>query len=205
MAAARLQLALLKTIASQGAIGVTARYERAQSDVDAIAAHAYGVDVGVSVDLSDHWDAALSIKNAFGRAQFDGADDEDRPAQLTLGVATARRQGAASITQIDINLIRPQRRSPENPWPQAPLTYEPTYAEAEETVVSAVAPAPVASSSVASGSPISADSLSPEMIDAIARRAVEQLSEKVVQEIAWEVVPQLAELLIKRQLEEKNS
>ncbi len=47
--------------------------------------------------------------------------------------------------------------------------------------------------------------LSPEVIDAIARRAVEHLSEKVVQEIAWEVVPQLAELLIKRQLEEKNS
>ncbi len=47
--------------------------------------------------------------------------------------------------------------------------------------------------------------LSPEMIDAIARRAVEQLSEKVVQEIAWEVVPQLAELMIKRQLEDKNS
>jgi len=53
--------------------------------------------------------------------------------------------------------------------------------------------------------PVSAQELSPEMIDAIARRAVEQLSEKVVQEIAWEVVPQLAELLIKRQLEEKNS
>ncbi|HKP47969.1 MAG TPA: response regulator [Pyrinomonadaceae bacterium] len=47
--------------------------------------------------------------------------------------------------------------------------------------------------------------LSPEMIDAIAKRAVEQLSEKVVQEIAWEVVPQLAELMIKRQLDEKNS
>jgi len=47
--------------------------------------------------------------------------------------------------------------------------------------------------------------LSPEMIDAIARRAVEHMSEKVVQEIAWEVVPQLAELLIKRQLEEKSS
>jgi len=53
--------------------------------------------------------------------------------------------------------------------------------------------------------PASAQELSPEMIDAIARRAVELLSEKVVQEIAWEVVPQLAELLIKRQLEEKNS
>lgn len=47
--------------------------------------------------------------------------------------------------------------------------------------------------------------LSPEMIDAIARRAVEHLSEKVIEEIAWEVVPQLAELMIKRQLEEKNS
>ena len=54
-------------------------------------------------------------------------------------------------------------------------------------------------------SEISPQQLSPEMIDAIARRAVEHLSEKVVQEIAWEVVPQLAELLIKRQLEEKSS
>ncbi len=47
--------------------------------------------------------------------------------------------------------------------------------------------------------------LSPEVIDAVARRAVEQLSEKVLQEIAWEVVPQLAELLIKQQLEEEES
>jgi CRISPR/Cas system-associated protein Csm6 len=58
---------------------------------------------------------------------------------------------------------------------------------------------------VAAPADASLQQLSPEMIDAIARRAVEQLSEKVVQEIAWEVVPQLAELLIKRQLEEKNS
>ena len=55
------------------------------------------------------------------------------------------------------------------------------------------------------GNELSLDRLSPEVIDAIARRVVEHLSEKVVQEIAWEVVPQLAELLIKRQLEEKNS
>lgn len=46
--------------------------------------------------------------------------------------------------------------------------------------------------------------LSPEMIDAIARRVVEHMSDKVVQEIAWEVVPHLAELMIKRQLEEKK-
>ena len=52
---------------------------------------------------------------------------------------------------------------------------------------------------------VTVQQLSPEAIDAIARRAVEMLSERAVQEIAWEVVPQLAELMIKRQLEEKNS
>ena len=51
----------------------------------------------------------------------------------------------------------------------------------------------------------SADQLSPEMIDAIARRCVELMSDKVIREIAWEVVPDLAELLIKRQLEEKQA
>jgi CheY-like chemotaxis protein len=51
---------------------------------------------------------------------------------------------------------------------------------------------------------ITLDQLSPEVIDAIAKRAVAMLSEKVVQEIAWEVVPELSELLIKRQLEEKK-
>ena len=70
-------------------------------------------------------------------------------------------------------------------------------------------PAPISqpasvSESVPSAAPasITADQLSPEMIDAIARRVVEMMSDKVVREIAWEVVPDLAELLIKRQLEE---
>ncbi|HEV7743694.1 MAG TPA: response regulator [Pyrinomonadaceae bacterium] len=78
---------------------------------------------------------------------------------------------------------------------------EPAAVEPEQ---SANAVSPAATAQMVSA-PASAQELSPEMIDAIARRAVEQLSEKVVQEIAWEVVPQLAELLIKRQLEEKNS
>jgi CheY-like chemotaxis protein len=46
--------------------------------------------------------------------------------------------------------------------------------------------------------------LSPESIDAIARRVVEQMSEKVVREIAWEVVPDLAELLIKERLDKQG-
>jgi len=58
-------------------------------------------------------------------------------------------------------------------------------------------PAPVAATS------FTADQLTPEMIDAIARRVVEMMSDKVVREVAWEVVPDLAELIIKQQLEEK--
>jgi CheY-like chemotaxis protein len=81
----------------------------------------------------------------------------------------------------------------------------PVYeAQEESPIVAAVPAAPLANNS-APASGLTADSLSPELIDAIARRAVELLSEKVVQDIAWDVVPVLAELLIKRRLEEKES
>jgi hypothetical protein len=49
-----------------------------------------------------------------------------------------------------------------------------------------------------------AGQLSPEDVDAIARRVVELMSDKVVREIAWEVVPELAELLVKRRLDEEK-
>jgi CheY-like chemotaxis protein len=52
---------------------------------------------------------------------------------------------------------------------------------------------------------ITLSQLSPEVIDAIARRAVEQISERVIEDIAWEVVPQLAELIIKRHLEREKT
>ena len=71
----------------------------------------------------------------------------------------------------------------------------------------AEAPAPAAAPIVAESAPmpmLSGNQLSPEMIDAIARRVVEQLTDNAVREIAWEVVPQLAELHIKRQLEEQK-
>ncbi|HEX5874153.1 MAG TPA: hypothetical protein VFY60_05845, partial [Pyrinomonadaceae bacterium] len=66
-------------------------------------------------------------------------------------------------------------------------------------------PTSVSSASSAAPASISADQLSPEMIDAIARRVVEMMSDKVVREIAWEVVPDMAELLIKKQLEERQA
>ena len=76
------------------------------------------------------------------------------------------------------------------------ITYAAAVAEPEPEVESA----PESVTSVSA--PVTAGELSPEMIDAIARRAVELMSDKVIREIAWEVVPDLAELLIKKQLEE---
>ena len=85
-------------------------------------------------------------------------------------------------------------------------TQEVPYA-AEIAQVEVVEPEPVTTYAepepVEPRASVSADQLSPEMIDAIARRVVEMMSDKVVREIAWEVVPDLAELLIKQQLEEK--
>ena len=52
--------------------------------------------------------------------------------------------------------------------------------------------------------PPSADQLSAEAVEKIARRVVEMMSDKVVREIAWEVVPELAGLLIKQRLEEEG-
>jgi CheY-like chemotaxis protein len=49
-----------------------------------------------------------------------------------------------------------------------------------------------------------AESLSAQQIDAIARRVMDQMSDKVVREIAWEVVPELSELLIKKKLAEQK-
>jgi CheY-like chemotaxis protein len=85
----------------------------------------------------------------------------------------------------------------------------PYVSEVHDVAIAEPEPEPIfaepAPGPTASATPISADQLSPEMIDAIAHRVVEMMSDKVVREIAWEVVPDLAELLIKRQLEERQA
>jgi len=52
--------------------------------------------------------------------------------------------------------------------------------------------------------PSTAEALSAQQIDVIARRVMDQMSDKVVREIAWEVVPELSELLIKKKLAEQK-
>ncbi|HEY3580403.1 MAG TPA: response regulator [Pyrinomonadaceae bacterium] len=75
-----------------------------------------------------------------------------------------------------------------------------SFADTQEVSYAIAQPEPEEKSAPSSVSSVT--ELSPEMIDAIARRAVELMSDKVIREIAWEVVPDLAELLIKKQLEE---
>lgn len=46
-------------------------------------------------------------------------------------VATAHRQGARQVVQIDINPRPPETRRETNPWPEQPHVYRRTYAQAE--------------------------------------------------------------------------
>jgi CheY-like chemotaxis protein len=80
----------------------------------------------------------------------------------------------------------------------APESFAPPAAEEQH------APAPAEFAPAAAAQTETAQ-LSPEMIDAIARRVVELMSDRVVREVAWEVVPDLAERLIKRRLAEEQA
>jgi hypothetical protein len=77
------------------ALGVAARYQRAQTDVPGAEATGFGVDFGLAVNVSDTWDAGLAIRDAFGRATYETSDDEDRPARLTIGAGTTRKRWLA--------------------------------------------------------------------------------------------------------------
>jgi glutamate synthase (NADPH/NADH) small chain len=49
-------------------------------------------------------------------------------------VATAHRQGADQVVQIDINRKPPETRPTDNPWPEQPKTYRKTYAQEEDGI-----------------------------------------------------------------------
>ncbi|HEY0003708.1 MAG TPA: response regulator [Pyrinomonadaceae bacterium] len=115
-------------------------------------------------------------------------EERTQPAASSASLAGWQATGEADRDE-SLSMAEPQPEAAQD----APLA-QPPQAESASAAASH-APAGL----------ITLDQLAPEVIEAIARRAVEQLSERVVQEIAWEVVPQLAELLIKRRLEEEQS
>jgi hypothetical protein len=94
--------------------------------------------------------------------------------------------------------------SVEGDLPKAPAAWEAPQASASQAEPS-TAGYVVSEGHTRVEEPMRADQLSPEMIDAIARRVVELMSDKVVREVAWEVVPDLAELLIRQKLEEDKN
>jgi hypothetical protein len=115
--------------------------------------------------------------------------------EVKEAVAAAGAYESSASYQPEIH--SPFADTQEVPFPAA---IEPVIEPEPEPVM--VEPEPVATATTSA--PINAGQLSPEMIDAIARRVVEMMSDKVVREIAWEVVPDLAELLIKEQLEKES-
>ena len=125
---------------------------------------------------------------------------ESEPSDLLLNRSTGELNApAATGAQLD-DTLEWMSQSP----PDAGIT-EPAAASQTPPKLERVFDEPVAKQELPATSPLSAGDLTPEQIDAIARRAVEMLSEKVVQQVVWEVVPQLAELMIKRKLEEKET
>lgn len=117
-------------------------------------------------------------------------------------VAPEMRSEADSSQMQDTHELRSEQQT-------APTEQLREIFQADETPAAAEADNAVAPTAASAGQStqsqpgqIGVEQLSPEAIDAIARRVVEQLSTKVIEQIAWEVVPQLSELLIKRRLEE---
>jgi hypothetical protein len=136
-------------------------------------------------------------------ARLQGETQEQRAEFATAEEFAPVEDGAPEVFEAESALYETE----ELPETAAATEQPPAEASASQTTSTAVdqqeqhmagSPAP------SMPSQITLEHLSPEVIDAIARRAVEQLSEKVIQEIAWEVVPQLAELIIKQRLEEER-
>ena len=152
--------------------------------------------------------------------------DSNSPAQVLVAedlILDLDYEEPASSSQVAVAQIVPEaalvteRPLPADAFVPEPVALEPLYvapaptheeqhvAEFQEWAIIAEAPAeaplPVPEDQESTDPKLA---LSPETIDAIARRVVEQMSERVVREIAWEVVPELAELLIKRKIDEQK-
>jgi CheY-like chemotaxis protein len=126
--------------------------------------------------------------------------EEELQTAAPEAVEFVEAQLAVEEQRTDFALVEEPQAQQQHTAPQ-PAAGEPvTRAEA----ASSEAPASAQPQPSLSGQ-ITLSQLSPEVIDAIARRAVEQISERVIEEVAWEVVPQLAELIIKRHLERERA
>ena len=170
----------------------------AASEVEEMPAPAETEDALLPVQLEEEMTQASPRAEEFTEAQFAG---EEQRAEFAPTEETFAPTGEAFEQQPHLS-AEPLMYEAESTNEAGPLTQDAPTGAGDMSAAQEASHAPNAT---AQGGRIGLDQLSPEVIDAIARRAVEHLSERVVQEIAWEVVPQLAELLIKRRLEEDKS
>jgi CheY-like chemotaxis protein len=149
--------------------------------------------------------ASTSVAEDAGEAAtFEEASAEPQAQEFVEAQVIGEEAGAASSAPTDADAAPVTAPEPQA-WQEASTAshFAPTERLPEDFQAEG---APGASPSAAAppAGQITLEQLSPEVIDAIARRAVEHLSKQAVEQIAWEVVPQLAELLIKRRLEEEK-
>src|SRR6185503_10779880 len=170
---------------------------------EAIAAEAFGREENMETRVTDDSSDVLLDLGDIEPVRASSDDDfvldlDDEVAQPAYETAPMRefvepqvKEAVAAVGSYEVHSSFADTQE----VPYAPEVHDVAIVEPEPEPVF-VEPAPAA---VVPATSISTDQLSPEMIDAIARRAVELMSDKVIREIAWEVVPDLAELLIKKQ------
>ncbi|HEV7860588.1 MAG TPA: response regulator [Pyrinomonadaceae bacterium] len=165
-------------------------------EVEEAVAPAESEDTLLPVQLEEEMTEASPRAEEFTEAQFAGEEQRAEFAPTEEAFEPSQTLEPPHVS------AEPLTFDEGSTYESGPLTQDASTGASEMFVAQEAPPAPAAT---AQAGQIGLDQLSPEVIDAIARRAVEHLSERVVQEIAWEVVPQLAELLIKRRLEEEKS
>ena len=150
------------------------------------------------------------------RPSFDGALldlDESRfsAASITDDVVLDLDFEESAPSQVEAGLL-PQPTAIENVLPAPTQPYD-TSVTTDEVISAPEMPEPAGAMDEVvnatmhqdqASAPSTAQFLSAQQIDAIARRVMDQMSDRVVREIAWEVVPELSELLIKKKLDEQK-
>jgi hypothetical protein len=125
------------------------------------------------------------------REEFAVVEAEAQPVFESQAAEAAHSQGAPG--EFFANL----QTAPTERLPEAPQVEDTPANSGDAESYEAASASPVAGQ-------ITLSQMSPELIDAIARRVVEQLSAQAIEQIAWEVVPDLAERLIQRRLDEEK-
>ena len=108
---------------------------------------------------------------------------------------------------LDIGLDEePAADQTEQESSQSPHAESPEIAGQDENQSQEIARinAPTSLEKTSDATNLSAMHFSPEVIDAIAQRVVEKLSDKVIEKIAWEIVPDRFDLIVRKQMHDKD-